>query len=243
MIESLLVVALDCLVVIAGAIGVVAALRFGRAALSAIPMSRAGHALVARLRPVAGVVVIAVYVVLSARWILDTGDTREQLAFAGVVGLAAAASWSSLRDALEGVYLRAGRTLDVGDRVRIGDIRGRVQRLGLRTATIETIDGELALVPYRQVAVATLFREPGDDPGAERSAFHVFRVRVPDDRAIPEVKRLIREAVLLSHWSSIARPPEVAAAEDGHVEITVFPVDLDHVTDLERIVRRTLAGS
>jgi moderate conductance mechanosensitive channel len=243
MIEALLVVALDCVVVIAGAIGLVVALRFGRAALAALPMSRAARALVDRLSPVAGLALIAVYVVLAARWILDTGAPREQLGFAGVVALAAAASWSSLRDALEGVYLRAGRTLGVGDRVRIGELRGRVQRLGLRRATIETIDGELALVPYRQVAVATVFRDPGDDPGAELSAFHVFRVRIPDNRAIPEVKRIVREAALLCHWSSIARPPEVAAADDGHVEITVFPVDTDHVTDLERVVRRALPES
>jgi small conductance mechanosensitive channel len=242
MIEALLVVALDCLVVIAGALGLVAALRFGRAALSAIPMSRAGRALVVRLRPVAGLALIAVYLVLAARWILHTGDPREQLGVALVAGLAAAASWSSLRDALEGVYLRAGRTLAVGDRIRIDDLRGRVQRLGLRAAAIETIEGELALVPYRRVAVATVFREPGDDPTTDRSAFHVFRVRVPDDRAIPEVKRAVREAALLCHWSSIARPPEVAAADDGHVEITVFPVDADHVADLERTVRRALAA-
>jgi small-conductance mechanosensitive channel len=129
----------------------------------------------------------------------------------------------------------------IGDRIRIGDLRGRVQRLGLRAATIETIDGELALVPYRRIAAAIVFRDPADDAGADRSAFHVFRVPVPDHRTIPEVKRAVREAALLCHWSSIARPPEVAAAEDGHVEITVFPVDADHVTDLERLVRRALA--
>jgi hypothetical protein len=31
--------------------------------------------------------------------------------------------------------------------------------------------------------------------------------------------------------------PQVVATEDGQLEITVFPIDANHVTDIERVVR------
>jgi small-conductance mechanosensitive channel len=235
-IDTIRIVAFDCLLVIGGAVLLAAILRFGGAALDAIPMSRARRLLLARLRPLAGATLIAVFLVMAARWVLASDDRRAWIALALIAAVATAASWASLRDLLEGVYLRAGRSFAVGDRVQIGEVRGRVQRLGHRAVTLETADGELALIPYRTVATATIRREPnGGQPG-----LHVFRMAVPDHRSITEVKRAVREAALLCHWSSISRPPEVSAADDGQVEITVFPVDGDHVADLERTVRRAL---
>ncbi|MBZ0232412.1 MAG: mechanosensitive ion channel family protein [Deltaproteobacteria bacterium] len=242
MIEAMLFLAFDCVVVLAGGVLLAIVLRFGRAVLDAIPWSRAGLDVVGRSAPVIGVALVAVYGILAARWVLGDGDRQTQLAFGAVVILLAAASWPALRDAFAGVFLRAGRALAVGDRVRIGDVRGRVQRLGQRAAVIETIDGELAIVPYRVAASATIFREPGDEPRDGRTPFHVFRAPVPEDRSVPEVKRAVIEAAMLCHWSSTGRSPEIAACDDGHVEITVFPIDADHVADLERVVRRALTA-
>jgi small-conductance mechanosensitive channel len=131
------------------------------------------------------------------------------------------------------VFLRAGTQLVIGDRVEIAGVRGRLRKLGTRALTIETNDGELAVLPYRTVISAAIRREPSD----ERSAFHVFRVEIPEQRSVPELKRAVREAALLCHWSSTRRSPQVTATDDGHLEITVFPVDPNHVTEIERVVR------
>jgi hypothetical protein len=235
-IDTIRIVAFDCLLAIGGALALAAVLRLGAAALEAVPMSRARRALLARLRPLAAAILIAAYVAMIARWVLDSDDRRSWIALAVVVGVVVAASWTSLRDLLEGVYLRAGQTFAAGDRVQIGEVRGRVQRLGHRAVVLETANGELALIPYRTVAAATVRREPADG----QSSFHVFRVPVPKDAAIADIKRAVLEAALLCHWSSVARQPEVAATGDGHVEITVFPADPDHVSDLVRTVRRAL---
>lgn len=237
MIETLLTVGIDCVVVFGGALVLIAVLRFGRAVLDALPMARARRALVDRLRPLAGAMLIAIYAVIAARWVLRSGDRGEHLAFAIVIGVAVAASWPVLRNALEGLYLRAGRSIEIGDRVDIGGIRGRVHRLGARAIVLETVDGQLAIVPYRTAAAATILREPFD----EQSAFHVFRVAIPERRPIAEVKRTIREAALLCHWSSTRRLPQVSATDDGQLEITVFPVDANHAAEIERAVRGALA--
>lgn len=227
----------DCLVVFGGVLALVAVLRFARVVLDALPLSRARRDLVGRLRPIAGATLVAVYIVVATRWLLASGDSHEWLAFAAVAAVLAAASWSAIRDGIEGVYLRASATISVGDRIEVAGVRGRLKRLGGRSITIETTDGELAIIPYRTVGSSTVRREPVD----ERSAFHVFRLPLPDTRTIAEVKRTVLEATLLCHWSSTRRPPVVTATTDGQLEITVFPVDMNHVAEVERVVRRALA--
>ena len=53
---------------------------------------------------------------------------------------------------------------------------------------------------------------------------------------------VIRETALLSHWSSIARPPEVVTTDDGELEVTIFAIDADRAPELERLLRRALAA-
>jgi small-conductance mechanosensitive channel len=236
-IETLASVAIDCVVVFGGALALAAVLRFGRALLDALPMSRARRALIVRARPLVAAMLIAVYAVIAARWVLASGDRHAWIAFVTVIGVLAAGSWNVLRNALEGIFLRVGRIFAIGDRVDIAGVQGRVHRLGARAVVLETVDGQLAIIPYRTVAAATIRREAFD----EQSAFHVFRVPIPEDMQIAELKRVVREAALLCHWSSTRRRPEVAVTDDGQLEITVFPVDANHVTEIEQAVRRALA--
>jgi small-conductance mechanosensitive channel len=145
-------------------------------------------------------------------------------------------SWGPLRDVFEGIYLRAGRTCAIGDRVQIGAVRGRIQRLGLRGLHVEGSDGTLAIVPYRALSAQPLSRTPGLD----HPAFHVFRIPLPARRSIADVRKQVVEAALLHHWSSVARLPLVVATEHGELEVTVFAVDPDRVADLETAIRSRL---
>lgn len=236
MIETLRIIGLDCIVVFGGLIVLAAVLHLARAVLDALPLSRTRRAFVARMQPLAGATVIAIYTVIAAHWVLASSDRQEWFAFALVFGIAAAASWSVLRNALEGVYLRVGRTFEVGERIEIAGVQGRVHRLGARALVVETVEGRLAIIPYRMVANATIRREPFD----QQSSFHVFRVAIPARQSIPELKRAVHEAALLCHWSSTRRLPQVTATEDGQLEVTVFPVDGNHASEIERVVRDAL---
>lgn len=229
-------IALHALVVFGGALVLALVLRFARAVLDALPMSRARLALVIRLRPLAALLLIVGYAVIAAGWVLTSASPREWIAFAIILGVATAASWNMLRNVLEGVYLRVGRSFEVGDRVEIAGIQGRVHRLDTRAVVLETNHGQLAIIPYTTVSSSTIRREPFD----EQSAFHAFRVAIPADRQIAELKRAVHTAALLCHWSSTRRLPQVTATDDGHLEITVFPIDGNHAPEIEHAVRSAL---
>ncbi|MGF1469330.1 MAG: mechanosensitive ion channel domain-containing protein [Sandaracinaceae bacterium] len=172
-------------------------------------------------------------------WVAATlfGDRPERLALAVAAVLAAtvAASWFAIRDVVAGVVLKAGRVVQVGDRVRIGEVEGRVERMGLRQVVIASGGGEEAVLPYRVVAAGPVSRTPVTDHGA----VHVFEVPV-GGRSVSELKVRIREAALLSPWATLARRPEVEARGEDRLVVTVFALDADRAADVEGAVRAAL---
>jgi small-conductance mechanosensitive channel len=236
MIAALRLVVVDCAVIAGAALVLAIVLRFGRALLASLPTSRARRAMIERVAPLAGTAIAVVFVAIAARWILRTEDQRAWIAIGAVATVIVLVSWGPLRDVFEGIYLRAGRTCAIGDRVQIGAVRGRIQRLGLRGLHVEGSDGTLAIVPYRALAAQTMSRTPGLD----HPAFHVFRIPIPVARSIADVRKQIVEAALLHHWASVARLPLVVATEHGELEVTVFAVDPDRVADLEAAIRNGL---
>jgi hypothetical protein len=149
----------------------------------------------------------------------------------------AVALWAPLRDTLAGGLLRAGNVLCLGDEVRIGDVRGKVERFGYRRLFLRTAEGE-AIVPYAMVSQATIVRA-GSARGRET---HTFRVRPIAGVARLELRRAIHESALLCHWSSPARDPVLATAEQGAIDVTVFAIAGDYAPEIESAVRRRLSA-
>ncbi len=220
------------LVVAGGALLVVALIGLQRL-VGLVPMSQERREIVSRASPVLGAVVFLVYALFGLGLLFGGEPDAGAIAASVVLLLVVAAAWPALRDVASGVALKTGRACRVGDYVRVGGVQGRVRRLGLRTVTIETSDGDEAVVPYTRVVRDTLVRAPAQ----EHAVHHVFRMSLPDDRRLPEVKDAIRVAALHVHWHSVVRDPQTSALGDGLIEVTVFPIHPDRGPDVEAAVR------
>lgn len=142
-----------------------------------------------------------------------------------------------MRDLLAGVALKAGRVCQVGDRVRIEGIEGRVARMGYRVLVLETTRGDEVVLPYGRVAREAVVRTRT----ADGVASHEFTLQLPPQLSTAEARERIRRAALLCHWAAVAREPEVAQTGDAELAVTVFSLDPEHATEIERAVRATLA--
>lgn len=58
-------------------------------------------------------------------------------------------------DVVNGFFILVEQQFDVGDEIKVGDIRGRVSALGLRTTQITGADGTLNYIPNRSISVVT----------------------------------------------------------------------------------------
>jgi len=233
MIETAKTIGFELVVILGSAAALYGIYRVLDQLLSALPMNRDTRVLLQRVQPAFAAALVVVWGIVVVHWALrdDAGSAQYTVIIVGIAAIAA--FWPVIRDIAEGLYFRSARAFLVGDQVQVGDIRGRLQSIGVRSITIETPDGELAILSYTRVAASSIFRSPA----ADRTSFHVFRVPMPRNTSLPDAKQRVREAALLCHWSSIAQPPQCVATADGELEITVFALDADRASEIERAVR------
>ncbi|MEQ8455295.1 MAG: mechanosensitive ion channel [Sandaracinaceae bacterium] len=229
----------DLAMILFGALLVWALLRATRFAIDVVPLAPTRREQLRRAHPLLSGASAVFYMLLAAAFFFDKYPTHFPIAVAVILGVSIAASWFALRDVVSGIFLKAGRVCRVGDYVRIGDVQGRVERMGQRVLVVETARGEEAIIPYSRVARAELLRTPV----SERGTLHVFELTLPAAPPVAETKRLIRESALACHWSAIAREPEIAVLDADRFEVTIFALDPDHVRDVEASVRRAVGAS
>jgi small-conductance mechanosensitive channel len=213
-----------------------AVLRAARFGLDLAPLSAERREALRRAFPVVSAFVGVLYLLFAAGLFFERYPQHFPVAVAVILGVSIAASWFAVRDLVSGVFLKAGRVCRAGDYVRVGDVQGRVQRMGHRVLVVETARGEEAIVPYSRVARDSVLRTPVSD----RGTLHVFELSLPGSPPVAETKRKIRESALRCHWSAIAREPEIAVIDADRFEVTVFALDPDRVREVEDAVRRAV---
>lgn len=88
-------------------------------------------------------VIIAIFLVLSAWGV----ETPTLLASAGILGLAISFGAQSLiEDVLSGLFIIFESQFKVGDVIQVGDFRGTVIEIGIRTTKFEDINGDVKTI-------------------------------------------------------------------------------------------------
>ncbi len=228
---------IDIIVVVAAALLLIALLLGARQLLEIVPLSKARRETLSRAGPVAATVMALLYCLWSVRLLFRSAPTYMPLLVGLVLVGFTIASWPAIRDFTAGVFIKAGRVCREGDHVRVGEVHGRIVRMGQRVLVIETGDGDEAIVPYAHIARERLLRTSGGDAVTP----HVFTIPRPPSLPLAELKRTIRHSAMAVHWSALSREPDVAADDADQLEITVYAVDPDRRFEIETAVRGALA--
>lgn len=203
-----------------------------RFVLKVAPMSAARRRSLEQAFPMVELLVAAIYLLWSVQTLFRG---YPALAAAAVLGVLFGGLWlarHALMDLVTGVFLRTSGSVAKGDRVQVEGVDGSVTWLGTRSLGVETRSGDEALIPYSRLAGQAVLRTPRVD-GAYR---HTFRI---SSEQAPQVDR-IRQLAMLSHWSSVARPPVVVIGEGGDHEVTVFALEAERGPEIEAFVRKGL---
>lgn len=203
-----------------------------RWSLAIAPISSARRATLQHALPVVELFLSAFYMVAAVQFVFASDATVSAAAVLGVVFGALWLARQPLTDLMLGVIVRSGGNVNVGDRIALDELEGRVVRMGPRVVAVRLWSGEEALIPYSRLGRDSVVRIPAVD-GAHR---HAFRIDAAEGRTAEEVQRL----ALLCHWSSPAREPSVELRDDGSLEVAVFALEAGRGREVERFVRERL---
>ena len=196
------------------------------------PIGRPRRRQFLRLVPVLTALAVLIFLITSARTLLGGHDAAMPYVSALVVVALAVALFSPFLDLVAGVFLKISNVVSVGDEIEVDGISGRVESMGYRRMVVLSSRGEV-IIPYASVARKAIVRAP-----AVRGAFpHVFRLSPMVGQSILGLRRVIAEAALLCHWSSLSRQPQIRSLQSGELEVTVFALHQDFGVEVEAAVR------
>lgn len=167
---------------------------------------------------IANVVAIVIYVVAFSLILAVFGASISALvAYLSVTTLAVGlALQETLRNTIAGIYLLLERPFNIGDRVTLRDISGRLESVDLRTTSIRSETGELVLVPNSIVFTEIV---------TNRTATRATRTRVQLTKVpLAAVEAQARVSELVATMGDLRRPDplvETIARTEAGSTVTV----------------------
>ncbi len=236
--DAPLITPLEVLFVFLGGVVLYLFVRVVRWGFPLVPMAPERRDRLARVAPLAEVVLWMVYLVSVIAWTLQGFPMARLVALALLVVALVLAIWFLVRDYLSGVVLRTERWVRVGDVIRIGEVEGEVRRFGARQVELVQAHGDRVFLPYRAVREATVvLRRTRRD-----AVRHTFEVAIPASVAPTAARSAVRRAALLSHWISPSHEPTIVARDARTLEVTLHALTDIHASDVEAHVRAAVEG-
>ena len=166
------------------------------------------------------ILVIILFMILSELGV----DITPLLAGAGVAGIAIGfAAQNSIRDVIGGFVIMMEDHYNVGDVVRVADITGNVEELGLRRTVLRDLKGILHVVPNGEIRVSSNYTR-----SLSRAFFEVGVAYKEDlDRVMDIVRATWEEMAEDPDWKDkiISKTPWILRVEEfGDSGITIRAV-------------------
>lgn len=109
------------------------------------------------------------------------------------------------KDIFAGIVLKTDESLAINSSIKSSIASGRIVKLGLRSATLEPVNGEAVRVPYSQLASSSITISRSD------AMFREFETELSiiPKNSPEETEQLIRKNILNSVYSSTTQTPTV----------------------------------
>jgi MscS family membrane protein len=195
----------------------------------------AGSALLRVLRRVADTFVIFLAALLTLR--LFGIDPTPALAGLGVGGIAIAlAAQKTLENVIAGASLVVDQAVRVGDVLKIGEIVGEVDHIGLRSTRLRTPDRTIVIIPNSQIANASLETLSARDKFWFRHFVGLVYETTPDQlrTVLGDIQRLFEEHAVVETTSVRTRFLRLGPSSlDVEVFAYVLARDWNHFLEIQ----------
>lgn len=112
----------------------------------------------------------------------------------GVIGIAVAFAFQSiLKDLFSYITILLDRPVDIGDYVKIDDKKGIIERIGIKTTRLKSIDGGEVIIPN-----TSLTEKKIDNFGKSNYRRVVHKVRIPLETKVEMIKKIKKELIRIA---------------------------------------------
>lgn len=131
------------------------------------------------------------------------------------------------RGFINGLYIFVERPYKIGDSVRVGDVEGRVEEIGIRTTRVRAETGERVIVPNSLVFTSAVEKQSTGQ--LDRKQFHVAGIKEDILVISSKVSKALKGTAHVSVRGPIV--DVVSAGPEGATAVVTVEYDLGHRID------------
>ncbi|HAS39081.1 MAG TPA: hypothetical protein DCS93_01315 [Microscillaceae bacterium] len=176
-----------------------------------IPNRQNRHLKFERLLPVIEGVVWFAWVIWGVQGVFNSKGLYTIIILLIIVIVLIAMSRFAIRDFIAGVILKLEGAFNIGERIKIRDVEGRVKELGYFGVKLENFQGEIITLPYSSVSGVKRILSKSSD----KIKNHTFTLQLPKKYAVTETIEKAKSTILNTPWASITQKPHIKLLDEN----------------------------
>jgi len=145
-------------------------------------------------------------------------------------------SWFLIRDLIYGILLVIQRKIELNTRIEIGEISGKVVKVGYFTFEIKSKDGNIETIPYSKIQ-SQVITNSSENINLEKQ---LVSFTIPSTKNMDETVDRLKLILLNSPWVAASQQPIIKNARhenDSHIiEVFIYSLKKDYIEKIRDYV-------
>ena len=149
-------------------------------------------------------------------------------------------SWFLIRDLILGILLVIQRKIEINTRIEVGDVSGKIVKVGYFTFDIKSKDGDIDTIPYSKIQ-SQVIKKSSENINLEKQ---LVRLTIPATKNIDETVERLKLILLNSPWVAASQQPlikNILHENNEHIiEVFIYFLKKDYVEKIRDYVSVSL---
>lgn len=194
-----------------------------------------------RIIPVLELVLWGIWVFWAAGRLFQNSFLYQLFTGSALVLVLIIFGWYFLRDYVAGILLKSETTLEPGQEVHSGDVKGVIRKVGLRSLELVTTGGETIKLPYSVMSTRLFSRIQGRRKWSEQE----LKLVVPSLYSPEKIRMELKRRLLEMSWLPVPEKVDIAIeAGDGttyRVVVLYYVLNDEMALKTEKVLREFIA--
>ena len=191
-----------------------------------------------RLLPVIEGIVWFTWVIWGIQRIFNNKLVSAEIIGYLILALIIILSWFAIRDFIAGIILKLEGAFNIGERIKVKEVEGRVKELGYFGVKLENFQGEVITMPYSSVSGVKRTLSKSND----KVKNHTFSIELAKKYSVTKTSEQVKNVILNTPWTSITQKPHVKLVNENTetytFEIIVYSLHQRYFQKLQTHLQR-----
>lgn len=154
------------------------------------------------------------------------------------VVLVIAPAWFLVRDFLHGMILKIQRTIEIGSKIEIGDLKGIIVKTNYFTFDIKTANGNIDTIPYNKIRSKIITKHAATNHLEKQ----IITFTVPSKHDVNQIVRQLKVTLINAPWVAASQEPIInnirTETDNSIIDVVVYMLNKEHAEKIVKWVKK-----